>query len=211
MPITFYDFPHAPNPRRARILLAEKQVPHEVVTVDMMKAEQLSDEFRAINPAATIPVLKLDDGTIITQNAGIAAYLESEFPNPPMFGTTSVEKAKVADWTSKIEFEGLMAVTDALRNSSPGMKDRAVTGPVNWAQIPELAERGKGRLLAFFDMLDAHLEGRKYVAIDSFSNADITAVVAVDFARVVKVKAQQQHANIIRWRQSLADRPSLSL
>lgn len=211
MSITFYDFPHAPSPRRARILLAEKQVPHEVVIVDMMKAEQLGEAFLAINPAATIPVLKLDDGTIITQNAGIAAYLESEFPDTPMFGTTSIEKAMVADWTSKIEFEGFMPVADALRNSSPGMKGRAVTGPTNWPQIPELAERGKGRLLAFFDMLDAHLEGRDYVAIDSFSNADITAVVAVDFARVVKVKAQEHHLNIIRWRESLANRPSLSV
>jgi glutathione S-transferase len=211
MPITFYDFPHAPSPRRARILLAEKQVPHQVVIIDMMKAEQLNDEFRAINPAATIPVLKLDDGTIITQNSGIAAYLESEFPNPPLLGTTSVEKAMVADWTSKTEFEGFMAAADALRNSSPGMKDRAVTGAANWAQIPELAERGKGRLLAFFDMLDAHLEGREYVAIDTFSNADISAVVVVDFARIVKVKAQPHHLNIIRWRESLAERPSLSL
>jgi glutathione S-transferase len=211
MSIIFYDCPTAPSPRRTRILLAEKNVPHQTILIDMMKAEQLEDDFRAINPACTVPVLKLEDGTVLTQNAGIAAYLEHEFPQVPMFGTSSVEYGVVSDWTAKIEFEGLGAVADALRNSSPGMVDRATTGPINWPQIPQLAERGRGRLEVFFDVLDARLEGREFVAINKFSNADITALVVVDFSRIVKVKPKEHHTNIIRWRQSLADRPSLLL
>ena len=207
----FYDCLTAPSPRRARILLAEKNVPHEVVNVDIMQAQQMQAEFRAINPACTVPALKLDDGTVFTDNAGIAAYLESEFPEVPMLGSTSVEKGMVAGWTSKIEFEGLTAVAEALRNSSPRMKGRALTGAANWQQIPELAERGLARLKLFFDMLNDHLENREFVAIDSFSNADVVAVVVVDFARIVQVKAQPQHTHLIRWRESLSDRPSLSL
>jgi glutathione S-transferase len=117
----------------------------------------------------------------------------------------------VAGWTSKIEFEGLYAVAEALRNSSPGMQNRAMTGAANWAQIPELAERGLARLKLFFDMLNEHLAEREFVAIDSFSNADITAVVAVDFSRVVRVKPLKHHTHLIRWRDSLRDRPSLNL
>jgi len=207
----FYDCLTAPSPRRARILLHEKQVPHEVVYVDMMKSEQLSEEFKLINSSCTVPVLKLDDGTLLTENSGIAAYLEGAFPNPPLLGSTDVEKGLVASWNSKIEFEGLYAVAEALRNSSPAMKGRAITGPVNYEQIPDLAERGLTRLKIFFDKLNTHLEGREFIAIDSFSNADISAVVAVDFARIVKVKPQEHHENLIRWRTSLADRPSLAL
>jgi len=207
----FYDCSTAPSPRRARIFLHEKQAPHEVVNVDLMKAEQMSDEFKLINPSCTVPVLKLDDGTILTENSGIAAYLESAFPNPPLLGSTHAEKGLIAAWNSKIEFEGLYAVAEALRNSSPMMKGRAITGASNYDQIPELAERGLARLMAFFDRLDDHLEGREFVAIDSFSNADISAIVAVDFARIVKVSPQEHHQNIIRWRTSLADRPSLAV
>ena len=206
----FYDCATAPSPRRARILLHEKNVPHTTVQIDLMKAEQMGDAFRAINPACTVPALQLEDGQVIKTNAGIAAYLESEFPEPPMFGSNAAEKAEIADWTSKIEMEGFMAVAEALRNSSPGMKDRALTGKQNYAQIPELAERGLARLKLFFDMLNEHLEGRDYIATDSFSNADITAVVAVDFSRIVRVKAQEHHENLIRWRANLAERPSLS-
>lgn len=211
MTLTFYDFSMAPSPRRARILLAEKGVAFDTVEIDMRKAEQLSDDFRAINPSCTIPALKLDDGTVLTENAGIAAYLEAQFPNPPMLGTTSVEKGLVANWTAKVELEGLTAAAEALRNSSPGMKDRAVTGPVNRQQIPELAERGFARLEDFFDILDARLEGREFLAIDCFSNADITAAVVIDFARAVKVKPKDRHKNIIRWRESLNSRPSMAL
>jgi glutathione S-transferase len=207
----FYDCLTAPSPRRARILLHEKQVPHEVVHVDLMKAEQLSAEFKLINPSCTVPVLKLDDGTVLTENSGIAAYLESAFPNPSMLGSTDAEKGMVATWNSKIEFEGLYAVAEALRNSSPMMKGRAITGAENYEQIPQLAERGLVRLNTFFDRLDRHLEGREFVAIDSFSLADISAVVAVDFARVVKVKPQEHQQNLIRWRTSLANRPSLAV
>jgi len=207
----FYDCSTAPSPRRARIFLHEKQAPHEVVNVDLMKAEQMSDEFKLINPSCTVPVLKLDDGTILTENSGIAAYLESAFPNPPLLGSTHAEKGLIAAWNSKIEFEGLYAVAEALRNSSPMMKGRAITGASNYDQIPELAERGLARLMAFFDRLDDHLEEREFVAIDSFSNADISAIVAVDFARIVKVSPQEHHQNIIRWRTSLADRPSLAV
>jgi len=207
----FYDCITAPSPRRARIFLNEKQAPHEVVNVDLMKAEQLSDEFKLVNPSCTVPVLKLDDGTLLTENSGIAAYLESAFPNPPLLGSTDAEKGLVASWNSKIEFEGLYAVAEALRNSSPMMKGRAITGDTNYDQIPELAERGLARLNAFFNKLDAHLEGREFIAIDRFSNADISAVVAVDFARIVKVTPQEHQTNLIRWRSDLADRPSLAV
>lgn len=208
----FYDCLTAPSPRRARILLHEKQAPHTVVNIDLSKAEQLSDEFKAINPSCTVPVLKLDDGTVLTQNAGITAYLESAFPNPPMLGSTDIEKGLVAAWNARIEFEGLSAIAEALRNSSPMMKERAIPGPNNYPQIPELAQRGLERLNVFFKMLNSQLEGREFVAINGFSYADISAVVAIDFARIVKVKPDEgQHQNLIRWRSNLANRESLSL
>lgn len=207
----FYDCATAPSPRRARIWLAEKEVPHEVVEVDLRTGEQMGEAYRAINPNCTVPALKLDDGTILTDNAGISAYLESAYPEKPLLGRNDLEKAQVASWCSKIEQDGFMAVAEALRNSTPHMKDRALPGDTNYAQIPELAERGLLRLQRFFDRLDAQLEGRDYVATDHFTNADIMAVVVVDFARIVRVKPSEQHSNILRWRESLADRPSLSL
>jgi glutathione S-transferase len=64
----------------------------------------------------------------------------------------------------------------------------------------------------FFVALNERLADREVIATDRFSIADITAVVAVDFARVVKVKPDDaQHPHLLRWRTSMAQRPSMLL
>ncbi len=209
MSITLYDCATAPSPRRARILLAEKGVAHQTVQVDLRSGEQLSEAFRAINPLCTVPVLLTDDGLSLTDNASITAWVEARFPEPPLLGRTPAQKAQIAHWHWRAEFEGLMAVAEALRNGSPAMANRALPGPVDYAQIPALAERGVQRLKHFLQALDAQLDGREFTVDGGFSLADITAVVAVDFARVVKVKPGEEHPHLLRWRAGLASRDSV--
>jgi glutathione S-transferase len=209
--LTLYDCPTAPSPRRARILLAEKSVAHATVNVDLSKGEQLAPAYRAINPLCTVPALRLEDGQLLTDNAAIAAYAEARFPEPPLMGRTPLEKAHIASWAWRAEFEGLMAIAEALRNTSPAMTHRALPGPVDYEQIPELGARGLARLQQFLSTLEAQLDGRDCLAGSGFSIADITAVVAVDFARVVRVKPGEQHPNLRRWRAAMALRPSMAL
>jgi len=210
MTLTLYDCATAPSPRRARILLAEKGVPHTTVQVDLARGEQLGQAFRAISPACTVPVLQLEDGQVLTDNAAIAAYVEARYPEPPLLGSTPQDKADIASWHWRAEFEGLMAIAEALRNSSPALANRALPGPVDYAQIPALAQRGLERLQQFCRSLDERLAGRDSVAGSGFSIADITAVVTVDFARVVRVKPAEQFANLRRWREAMGLRPSMS-
>ena len=209
--ITLYDCATAPSPRRVRILLAEKGVAHETVPVDLRSGEQLSDAYRKINPQCTVPALRTDDGLLLTDNAAITAWLEAGYPQPPLLGIMPAEKAEIASWNWRIEFEGLMAIAEALRNSAPSMANRALPGPVAYPQIPELAQRGLARVQQFFVTLNDHLAGRDFIATDRFSIADITAVVAVDFARVVKIKPGEQHPHLQRWRAAMAQRPAMAL
>ncbi len=208
--ITLYDCATAPSPRRARILLAEKGVAHETVEIDLRNGEQLSDAYRRINPQCTVPALRTDDGALLTDNAAITAWLEARFPEPPVLGSTPAEKAEIASWNWRIEFEGLLAIAEAMRNSAPAMAERALAGPVNYAQIPELAQRGLARARQFFAALDERLAGRDFLAADRFSVADITAVVAVDFARVIKLRLDAQWPELQRWRAGMALRPSIA-
>jgi len=209
--LTLYDCSTAPSPRRARITLAEKGARHATVQIDLRAGEQLGDAYRRINPQCTVPALVSDDGLVLTDNAAIAAYLEARFPEPPLFGSTPAEKAEIASWQWRVEFEGLLSIAEAMRNRSPAMADRALPGPVDYAQIPALAERGIARLQRFLMDLDARLAGRDFVAAERFSIADVTAVVAVDFARIVKVQPGDEHANVKRWRAAMALRPAMSL
>ena len=210
MPV-FYDFQRAPSPRRARIVLAEKGIAHEARQVDLATGEQLSGAYRAINPACTVPALVLDDGAVLTDNAGIAAWAEAVQPEQPLLGSTPVEKAAVASWNHKIESDCFAAIAEVLRNTSKGMVDRALPGPDNFAQIPELAARGRVRLLQFLSRFEEHMTGREWVATDCFSLADVTAGVALDFAGWVKVDASEGRPAIAAWRARLAARPSFAL
>lgn len=211
MTITLYDCSTAPSPRRARILLAEKGVAHDTVQIDLRSGEQLGDAYRAINPQCTVPALRTDEGAVLTDNAAITAYVEARWPDPPLLGTTPLEKAEIASWNWKVEFEGYLAIADAFRNSTPAMANRALPGPNDYPQIPALAERGLQRVQQFMDTLERRLAGRDFVATDRFSIVDITAAVAVDFARIVKVKPGDQHPNLLRWRAALAQRPAFGL
>ncbi|NBQ90217.1 MAG: glutathione S-transferase [Betaproteobacteria bacterium] len=209
--ITLYDCSTAPSPRRARILLAEKGIAHQTVQVNLAQREQLGEAFRAINPLCTVPALRLEDGTVLTDNAAIEAWAEAYAPQPPLWGVTPAQRAEIASWHWRVEFEGLLAIAEGFRNSSPAMAGRALAGPDDVAQIPELAQRGIQRTQRFLRTLDERLQGRDYLAADRFSVADIVAVVAVDFARIVKVKPGPEHPNLLRWRSAMGLRPSMGL
>jgi len=206
--LTLYDYQGAPSPRRAKMFLTEKGLTFDAIQVDIRKGEQMSEAYRKINPRCTVPALVTEEGDTLTENAEIAAFLEARYPDSPLLGSTPLEKAQVAKWNSRVELEGLTAGAEALRNSSPGMKDRALPGPHNVAQIPELAARGVQRLGWFFEDLDAQLQENQFVAGDTYSMADITATVLVDFARWVKVTPQESQTALTEWHGRMKERAS---
>ena len=204
----FYDCKTAPSPRRARIFIAEKNIPVEHIEVDLRNAEQMSDAFRAINPYCTVPVLELDDGTHLTTTAGIWQYLEAAYPEPALMGQTAEQKGIIADLQWRIETGGFMAMSEYLRNSAPAMKGRALTGTVNYEQIPELAVRGQDRLTHFFNDIDELVGTKPYVAGETFSVADIDLLVVVDFAKWRKITLPETAVNAWRWYETVSARPS---
>lgn len=204
----FYDCKTAPSPRRVRIFLAEKGVEIETVQIDLGKGEQFSEEFRKVNPDCVVPALELDNGTCISEVIAICQYLEDTYPEPVLLGNTPEERALVSMWNGKVEQLGLMAMMDAFRNSAKGMVDRALPGPESYAQIPELAERGRRRLLHFFYRLNDQLAGNTFLAGDNYSVADISAMVLIDFAGWIKIAIPDDAIHVARWYAEVSKRPS---
>ncbi len=205
-----YDAEWAPSPRRVRIFLAEKGVEVPLRKVDLRNGEQLGETFLELNPCATVPCLELDDGTVINQVPSICLYFEKAHPEPALLGTGAEDEAVVDMWNRRVEQEGLQAVAEAFRNGHPAFQDRALPGPHNYAQSGELAERGQLRYTHFLQTLDARLAEATHVAGEAFSIADISAMVAVDFAAAVKVGSIEGSANIERWYASVSKRASAS-
>ena len=97
---------------------------------------------------------------------------------------------------------------DAFRNSAKGLVDRALPGPESYVQIPELAERGRRRVLQFFERLNDQLADNAFVAGDNYSIADISAMVLVDFAGWIKIAIPDDAEHVARWYSEVSKRPS---
>jgi glutathione S-transferase len=196
-----YDNKQAPNPRRVRIFLAEKGIEIERQEIDIVAGENRSDQFRAINPLACLPVLELDDQTHLAESVAICRYFEELHPDPPLFGTDTRDRAMVEMWNRRIELEIMMPVSHAFRHGH-----RFNEGKLE--QIPEYAEQCRRAVMGRLAWLDTELADRHYIAGEQFTIADISALAAIDFGRVCKIRIQPEQSNLLRWYESVSSRPS---
>jgi glutathione S-transferase len=180
--LKLYHSAASPNSRRVRIFLAEKGIAVPLEPVDLAKGEQHSDAYRTINPRRVVPTLVLKDGTAIGEVLAIWRYFEEVYPTPPLLGSTPKDKALVTMWERRTELEGFAAVMEGVRNAAERLKGRVIAGPHDYNQIPALIERSKLRVENFYADLDTCLAEVPFVAGNTFSAADITALATVDLA-----------------------------
>ena len=206
-----YDFSLAPNPRRVRMFLAEKGIEVPMVQVNTREREQFSDWFQKINPRGAVPVLELDDGTLISESVAICRYFEETHPEPRLMGRDARDKAIVEMWNRRAELECTAAVGETLRNTLPMFEDRALPGAASGiAQIPALAERGRKSFVRFLQRLDDRLEDNQFLAGGVFTIADITAFISIDTGKRVEMAVPETCTNVLRWQTEVAGRPSAS-
>ncbi len=200
----FYDCITAPSPRRVRMFIAEKEIDIETVFVDLGSGEHLKPPFIELNPKASVPVLLLDNGTMLNESMAISVYLDTVFPENNLTGENPTERAVIAIAQLDMDLNGLQAVAECFRNSARGLAGRAMVGPVSYDQIPDLAERGRTRVKLFFNGLNERLAKSNYVAGDRFTVADITAFISVEFAKVIKEKPSEDAIHLQRWYSAIA-------
>lgn len=196
-----YDSTTAPNPRRVRIFLAEKGLAVPTAQVDIGARANLDPAFRAKNPFAQVPVLELDDGTCISESVAICRYFEEIQPEPSLFGVGVRERTLVEMWNRRVELELTNRVFLCFQNTSDFFKGRI-------PQVPEYGAIAKARAEESLALLDGVLAGQRFVAGDRYSIADITALVGIDFGRVVKLRPTPEQKNLLRWHAEVSARPS---
>lgn len=197
-----YDGGRAPNPRRARVFLAEKGITVERIPVDLGKSEHKSATLTALNPLQRMPVLVLDDGTVLTESVAICRYFEALQPEPALFGRDAKSIALVEMWQRRLELNLYLPVQYVFRHLHPGMKEMEVPQVAAWG------EANKPRVTEFLALLDRELAGRRFVAGEDFSFADITGLVTLDFLKPARLALPPELANVARWHAELRARPS---
>jgi glutathione S-transferase len=198
-----YDGGRFPNPRRVRVFLAEKDITMPPLEqVDLAGMQQKTEGFTALNPLQAIPVLELDDGTVISESVAICRYFEELHPAPPLFGRDAREKALVEMWNRRLEFGLFANITAIFRHGHPGMAGHEVP------QVKEWADANHDKLAANLRILDNQLARHIFVTGDTYTIADITAQIAVDFMRLPKLSIPDDCSHIRRWHALVSARPS---
>ncbi|MGE0279393.1 MAG: glutathione S-transferase [Rhizobiaceae bacterium] len=197
-----YDGGKAPNPRRVRIFLAEKGIEVPLVPVDMGALEHRGDAVTSRNPLQRLPVLELEDGTILTESVAICRYFEELHPKPALMGEGALGKALVEMWQRRMELNLMFPVAQAFRHIHPAMKEWEVP------QIVEWGEANKPKALTFLELLDGELASREFVAGNAYSIADITGLIAIDFMKPARISLPDELANVRRWYTAVKARPS---
>lgn len=199
-----YDGGRAPNPRRVRIFLAEKEISVPTEQVDLGGHGHKSAAFTAINPLQRVPALVLDDGSVLTESIAICRYFECLQPDPPLFGRGALEEARVEMWNRRLELHLLFCVAQVFRHQHPAMQ--AFEQP----QVPQWGEANKPRVMRFLALLDRELAGRPFAAGEAFTVADITGLVGIDLMKPAKLAVPEDLTHVRRWHAAVSARPSAS-
>lgn len=195
----------APNPRRVRIFLAEKGIGGIVFEqIDLGAGEHKDPGFQKINPMQRVPVLILDDGTVIAESIAICRYFECLHPEPSLFGRTPVEMARIEMWSRRMEHGFLFHVQQVFRHLHPAMASLEVP------QVPAWAEANRPRVYETLCFLNEELSRRPFIAGEDFSVADITAFVTIDLMKPAKLARPAELTHLARWHDMVAARPSAS-
>lgn len=196
-----YDLKAGLNPRRVRIFLAEKGVTIPVVQVDMMKGENRTPAFLSLNPLGTMPVLELDDGTILTESMAICRYIEALNPEPNLFGASALEQAQIEMWTRRAEMELMRPLVDQFRHLNPFWKGRI-------EQLPDYGVMAQGKAREAMAWFDRELAARPYVAGARYTVADITAQCALLLGKGTGLPIPDELENLGRWWAQVSARPT---
>jgi glutathione S-transferase len=194
----------APNPRRVSIFLKEKGIEIAREERDLMAGDLKTADFTRLNPWQRVPLLVFDDGRVITESVAICRYFEEVSPEPPLFGVGAFGKSEVEMWQRRVEFGLFNAVASVFRHLHPKMAHLETPQVAGWG------EANKDKVQCELQRLDARLAESRFIAGESYSIADITALVAVDFMKPSRLGRPDIFPNVMRWHGEVSSRPSAS-
>ena len=196
-----YNLAGGSNPRRVRILLAEKGIEVPMVEVDAANNENNSAEFLAKNPLGKLPVLELDDGAIICESMAICRYFEALYPEPTLLGSTPLQMAQIEMWNRRAELELANPIAQTFQHTHPYWADRL-------QQVPAYGEVCRQKAYKTMAWFNQELAEREFLAGDHYSMADISAQVGIILGKVAKIRIPEELSHLTRWFAAVSARPS---
>ena len=192
-----------PNPRALRMVLHEKDLTLPTANVDILAGENRRPPYTDRNPGGQVPALELDDGRLLAETVPIFEYLEEKHPTPALVGRTAEERAETRMWTRRLE----LSITEHLYNGFRYAEGIDLFRS-RMRVLPEAAAGLKAIVRDKLAWLDCLLPGRRHLAGDRFTVADIVLYAALDFGGSVGQPLDPDLAHVGAWFARVAARPS---
>ncbi len=142
--VLLYHHAHSPYCRKVRIVLEEKKIPHELISIALENKQQKKEEFLKHNAWSKVPVLT-DGNLTISESGAINEYLEEQYPETRLLPNGTHDRAKIRA-LERIQDHHLAAELDVLFNqyffTKPGARDEKLVAQafkniqsyLNWAE-----------------------------------------------------------------------------
>lgn len=201
-----YDTALGPFPARVRIAVAEKNLTSRVefVPVDLLKGEHKTAAFREKNYSGTVPVLELDDGTLLSECVAITQYLDVLEGPPTLTGATAKEQGIIHMMTKRAEMEFIEAVSIYFHHATPGLGSQ-----VEKYQNREWGIYQRDKAISGMRYFDGILKKQQFVAGDYFSMADMAVLGGLIFVDYLDIEVPTDCKALLSWYATMNERPSV--
>jgi RNA polymerase-associated protein len=198
--IKLYDYLSCPYGQKVRIVLAEKSLSYELVTIDLAQSENRKPDFLRLNPFGRVPVL-VDDDTTVYDSTIINEYLEDEYPEPPVLPPigSSAMRARARLFEDFADTSFTPQVGQFIAEASKAEEER------DQNRLQRL-HQGVERVL---DFLNHELSAQQFLA-GEFSVAEIGFAPRLLVLKDLGIDAAANNrANVDTWIKRMLERPSI--
>lgn len=159
--LTLYDNLDSGNGYKVRLLLSLLGQPYRWVELDLERGETRTPQFLAKNPNGRVPVLELEDGSCLAESDAILWYLAEDTPFVP---EDRLARAQVLQWMffEQYSHEPYVATSRYILRHLPPDHPRRT-------ELPQRLERARAAL----EVMERHLEWRRWFVADRYTVADI--------------------------------------
>jgi glutathione S-transferase len=191
--LRLYDYRASCNCLKVRILLGQLGLEYERVNVDIFDGDTLTDDFRAINPARSTPVLETADGRHLPESNAILWYLADGTEYLP---DDAYDRAQVLRWLIVEQTDVVPAIG--------GLRFRLATGRLQADDRDALRRRMLGEEI--LGLLNEHLGERSFSVGESYSIADLALYGYIHVASDASFELERYPA-VAGWLRRIEERP----
>ena len=193
--LKLYYHPASTFARRVRMQLLEKDLPHELVALDMAAGANRQPEYRALNPYGRVPTL-VDGELVLYESNAILCYLEAAHPQPPLLPRGLQDRARV-------DMHMRLCDVQMGRHAGAILFPKRFLPRERWNL--EAIAAAKVEVEKHCDILERELSGREYLVAGQFTLAEIAYAPFLQFLALMEITPQPA---VAAWAQRILARPS---